>query len=282
MKIKKQNIDLNLLINKETNFKTDLGWEEGMIVQEKEILKTIINPTENYETVRFIHQPYESLLDTSIIQTDIWYNFYFIDGDNGYTKGLDYELVGITKNENALMLKQSTESFFRLEFFKTPNNEPPNRTNRRLVFAKNLSLPLGEKVFNTDIHDYLYAPVFVGSNYRNKENMYLFWFQDESVFDETTLTGNTFYVSARFYNAKDASKINFTNTGLDDVTTVLEERDLYYKLIIDKDGDKLSSPIKPSYNYVIYEYNGETDITGNRVGTTNSPIKFYEMRGITN
>ena len=36
MKIKKQNIDLNLLINKETNFKTDLGWEEGMIVQTQE------------------------------------------------------------------------------------------------------------------------------------------------------------------------------------------------------------------------------------------------------
>lgn len=281
MKILKQNNDLNIIVNKETDFKLDLGWDEAMQIHENEVLESIINPTENYETVRYIHEPYESNIDTTIIQTDIWYYFYFIDSLDGYTKGLDYSLVDITSKENSLMLKQSTKSFFRLEFFKTPENVPPNRSNRRLVFAKDLSLPLGERVYDTDFFDYLYVPVFVGSNYRNKENMYFFWFQDETAFDETTLTGNTFYMSARFYNSKDGSKLNFTNSPLSGSTNVNEERDSYYKVIIDKIGDDFSSPVKPSYNYAIYEYDGETDTTGQRVGMTWSPIKFYEMRGTT-
>jgi hypothetical protein len=217
MKILSNINDLTISMNMEQDFKTDLGWEEGALQMEEQILSQIINPIENYETVRYIHKPYTSSL--GVEQTDIWFSFYFLTGS---TYVNDYEPTGLSNRENALMLKQTVKSFFRLEFFKTPNGVKPERTNRKLVFAKNLSLPLGEKYFHTDFNDYIFLPVFMGSNYRNKENMYLFWFQDESPFSGTTITGNTFWMTAKFYNAEDGSisdfvnKPNFTDTFSDD------------------------------------------------------------------
>lgn len=247
MKILTNTNDLNIVLNTEQDFKTDLGWQENLAQFEDEILKDIINPAQNYETVRYIHKPYVSSL--GVEQTDIWYQFFFLSGNtvSGVTTPTyvqEYEAIGITTTENEFMLRQSTESFFRLEFYKTPqklwndnttygfdeyvnysnkkykcvsvtgstNNippisgttswwsfisendlvcEPPTRQNRRLVFSKNLSLPLGEKYFykGDTFGYYIHLPVFMGSNYKNKENMYLFWFDDETALEETDLLG---------------------------------------------------------------------------------------------
>jgi hypothetical protein len=264
MEILRKNEDLSIVINKEQDFQTNLGWQDNMVQFEDEVLSTIINPIENYETVRYVHSPYTC--SGGVTQTDIWFYFYFIDNNNSYNNGLDYNLVGITSEENSKMLKQSTESFFRLEFFKTPNDETPTRINRKLVFAKNLSLPLGEKYFYTPLKDYIHLPVFKGSNVENKENMYLFWFQDDSVLSETTLTGNTFWVTAKFFNAKDGTIIDFVNSNFQDTHEINESNDMYYKVVIDK----------TDYSYQISGYTGTT---GDRMGLRCNPITFYEKGG---
>lgn len=269
MELLNSNSERQLSINIETNIQTNAGWQDNLSEFENEVLEDVINPVINYETVRYVHKPYNS---SGITQTDIWFYFYFKNG-TGYTNGLDYSLVGITPQENEKMLKQSTQSFFRLEFFKTPGVmsgstlvcEPPTRRNRRLVFAKNLSLPLGEKFFYSVLNGYVHVPVFTGSNYRNKENMYLFWFQDESALNETNLsgstTGNTFFMTAKFYNAKDGSIIDFTNRQI--TSEILEQNDMYYQVNIDK----------TNYQYDVFLYTGNT---GNRMGTRTQPIRFYE------
>jgi hypothetical protein len=264
MEILRNTNDLNIVIGSDNHFKNDAGWDDSFKEFETDALKQIINPVDNYETVRYIHKPYIS--NRGVNQTDIWFYFYFVDAASGYTNGMDYELVGITAQENENLLKQSTESFFRLEFFKTPNNEIPDRTNRRMVFAKNLSLPLGEKYLYSVLNGYIHLPVFMGSNYKNKENMYLFWFHDDSAFDETTLTGNTFWMTAKFYNAKDGSILDFTTTGLTSTQQVVESRDMYYKMEIDRSD----------YSYQIYRY--ISGVTGTRIGESDDPITFYEKR----
>jgi hypothetical protein len=265
MKILRSDLNQYISINKEQNFKTDVGSDENLKQFEEETLEKIINPLENYETVRHLHKPYNIQYGGFIMeQTDIWYNFYFLSG-NTYVP--DYAPTDFTFKENSEIKSSFKNSFFRLEFFKTPNNELPNRINRRLVFAKNLSTALGEKYFFESINMLIHKPIFNGSNYRNKENMYLFWFQDESVFNETTLTGDTFWVSAKFFNAKDGSIIDFTNKNLTTGTTpllngrvgitnnpivfyqkgingdeVIEESDMYYRMVINKND----------YTYQIY------------------------------
>jgi hypothetical protein len=282
MKILQNTNDLNIVINSEQNFQTDLGWQDNLVQFEDEVLKDIINPADNYETVRYIHEPYNKTISgVTLRQTDIWFQFYF---KSGSTYIQDYEAVGITKRENELMLKQSTESFFRLEFFKTPNvsgstYEAPTRQNRRLVFAKNLSLPLGEKFFYTGLNfGYnIYVPVFMGSNYKNKENMYLFWFEDETVLEDSDLIGtetsNTFFMTAKFFNAKDGNILDFTNRALSTGATIDEKNDMYYQVDFNLTGR----------TYQIYKYTGGT--RGDRVGFSDSgltkTIQFFEKGGGT-
>jgi hypothetical protein len=273
MKILRKDTDLNILLNTETDFQTNLGWEENLKEFETEVLNDIINPIENYETVRYIHKPY---LSDGVEQTDIWFYFYFLS-DGTYTQ--DYTPQGISSQENENMLKQASESFFRLEFFKTPGTvsgnvltcEPPTRQNRKLIFAKNLSLPLGEKMFYNPLNGYIHLPVFRGSNYSNKENMYFFWFQDESVLTETNLSGtttsNTFFMTAKFYNAKEGTILDFANDCYGTGHTITEQNDMYYQVDINK----------TDYSYQVYKYDGIS--RGTKSGITNTPIKFYERGG---
>jgi len=350
VEILKNSNNLKVVINTEQNFRTDLGWQDNLAEFEKEVLEDIINPSKNYETVRYIHKPYSvtgTTYPSGFTQTDIWFQFYFVSGSS-YV--LDYNPVGITTRENELMLKQSTESFFRLELYKTPGSvsqtgttltcEPPTRQNRRLVNSKNLSLPLGEKYFYTTTNSgyYIHVPVFTGSNYRNKENMYLFWFDDESTLTDTNLSGtttldlytfnntgttstsilftneinqitqvllptgstqligwtgqtfttsnvgvtynkrtdgspvhhgmNTFFISAKFFNAKTAELIDFTNSGFTSQHIVTEEVDMYYQIDFDN----------YERTFQVYKYNGV--MRGDRIGDgVSKPIKFYEKGG---
>jgi hypothetical protein len=272
MEILRDNNNKKIILNQDLNFRTDLGWEDSAKELESQTLRKIINPIENYETVRYIHKPYNTTLGSlTFPQTDIWFYFYFLSGS---TYVQDYEPTGLSANENALMEKKITNSFFRLEFFKTPskivNNvevaDQPSRLNRRMVFAKNLSLPLGEKYFYTTLNDYIYKPAFMGSNYRNKENMYFFWFQDETALNETSLTGNTFWMTAKFYNAEDGSIGDFVKSDIG-TSEVNESNDMYYKVVIDKSD----------YSYQVFRYNNNTQ--GTRIGESNDPIKFYQKKG---
>lgn len=269
MIITQQNIDQILNINIPTDFKLDLGKEESLNKFEEETLRDIINPIENYETSRFMNKPYGGYLtNPTDLQSDIWFQFYFYNNKTIPTHegGLDYSLVGIDVSENAKMLKQATKSFFRLEFYKVPDGELPERMNRRLVFAKNLSLPLGERVFFSQINDLIYVPVFSGSDFKNKENMYLFWFQDDSVLKETILIGDTFYMTVRFFNGDDGSISNFSNTSKLITDEINENNEIYYKYVFDWSD----------YTYQAFEFDGTQ---GNRVGYVDNPINFYEIAG---
>ena len=267
MELRKSNNDQKLILNQESNFMVDLGWSESFQSFEDEVLSSIINPIENYETVRFIHKPYISNI-TLIQQTDIWFYFYFSDGDT-HSNGLNYGRGNLYQTES--LTADVKNSFFRLEFYKTKNDELPNRSNRKFVFAKNLSVPLGQKTYLTDTNDFVYLPVFTGSNYKNKENMYLFWFSDDTVLEETEYMSDIFYVTARFYNANDGSRLNFANQSKNS-EDINEETDLYYKMIIERSptsGD-------PSFNYSMFDLN-----TNQRVGTLLNPINFYSVGSVT-
>ena len=107
MKILSNTNDLTISMNMEQDFKTDLGWEEGALQMEEQILSEIINPIENYETVRYIHKPYDvTKSGTTFQQTDIWFSFYFL---NGSTYVNDYEPTGLSNKENALILKRAKD-----------------------------------------------------------------------------------------------------------------------------------------------------------------------------
>lgn len=256
----------NIVFPNTQPFQNNLGWSENFTEYENDMLKVVINNQENYETVRYIHEPYSGITtDVSLLQTDTWFYFYFINDD---TYVNNYEATGLLDSENASLAPQAIKSFFRLEFYKTPNNELPDRTNRKLVFAKNLVFTSGEKFFTTknNFNDFVFIPIFNGNNYRNKENMYIYWFQDATPYDGTIYTGNTFWITAKYFNAKNGDILDFTNKCLSPTTEISESEDIYYKMEIDM----------VNYSYKMYEYNGTK---GDRAGTRNNPIIFYERGG---
>ena len=116
MKILKNNNSQNIIVNNETDFRLDLGWEENLVDFENEVLESIINPATNYETVRYIHTDYQGSAGN---QTDIWYSFYFISNST-YIQDYSAPSPNISYRENELMLRQATQSFFRLELFIPP------------------------------------------------------------------------------------------------------------------------------------------------------------------
>ncbi len=104
MKVLK-NIRDNIFFNLETNFKPDLGREDALEQFENETVRTIINPVDNYETMRFIHKPYSGITSHSTdTQSDIWFYFYFYNHSGTHSGGLDYSLIGIDHQENAKQL----------------------------------------------------------------------------------------------------------------------------------------------------------------------------------
>jgi hypothetical protein len=279
MKILRNYVDQNIVINTETDIQTNAGWEESLQEFETEILKEIVNPIENYETVRYIHAPYTTTNGgLTFQQVDLWFEFYFLSGG---TYSTDYTSAGITLHENTQFLTQFSKSFFRIEFYKTPgvvvNNvltcQPPTRTNRKLVFAKNLPTTLSEKFHLNSVADTIHIPIFHASNYKNREMIYQFWFQDESVLAETNLsgttTGNTFFMTAKFYNTKDGSIVDFTNDDFCHTYEITEQFDMYYQVDFDY----------VNHNYMIYRYNGTK---GSRIGESGDPILFYEKGGKIN
>jgi hypothetical protein len=96
--------------------------------------------------------------------------------------------------------------------------------------------------------------------------MYFFWFHGDEALKGTSYTGNTFYMTARFFNAEDGSIDNFTNKPLIQGQQINESADVYYKVIIDRSD----------FSYITYAYDGIN--TQGRVGHPNTPIKFYQQR----
>ena len=258
MKLLQNILNKKILINTETKFGLDLGWEDAFQEFEKDALKSVINPTQNFETVRYVHSGYTST--NGIYQNDIWFYFYFYDGNNPPQHRVNYEYAGITTEENTKLLRQEKTSFFRLEFYKTPNNELPNSANRKLVFTKYLPIPLGERVFYSPLNEYAFVPVFTGSNFKNKENMHLYWFQDETALEGSSISGDTFYMSARYFNAIDGTTTSFLNNEKQVTEEIDEENDVYHRVVI----------FRTDYSYIIYS--GNTD---QRIGENNQPIRFF-------
>ena len=260
MLINKEKKDINIIINAEQKFQTNLGWDENILQFEEEILSDIINPIYNYDVIRYNHSPYSGISNNvNHLVSDIWYKFYFIDSNNTYNNGLDYNNIGITPKENFKLLEQTTNSFFKLEYFLVPSNELPNKQNRKFVFSKYFTIPNGELIEYTVINKKIFIPVFHGNEYKNKEIINLYWFQDKTVLNETNYDINNLYFTAKFFNSKDGSIIDFTNKPT--TNNIIEELDLYYKIeLID------------NYKYKVINNN-------NRVGLSYvNSINFYEKK----
>jgi hypothetical protein len=82
---------------------------------------------------------------------------------------------------------------------------------------------------------------------------------------------NTFFMTAKFFNGKDGSILDFTNQAFSTSHNVIEEQDMYYQVDFDN----------YERTYQIYKYSGGTK--GDRVGFSTTglttSVEFYEKGG---
>lgn len=254
-RIVKKDISNSLIMFNEHGFNPGLGREDALKQIDKESLKQIINPITDFETVRFTHQKYAHGSGQRQYQKeDIYLCFYFFDESiNNWVN--DYSPTGLDKHENARITKEISKSFFKLDFYDTPYAE-----SQKLLFSKIFPIPFGNRVFSEQLNDSIFIPSFTGNRIKNTENFHLFWFLDNDQF-----TGDTFYVTAKFYNAENGRVIPFLNKEKEGISSNFNPNiDRYYQLRLDREN----------FTYAFYSYDG---VQGDRIGTSPENCVFFSQ-----
>jgi hypothetical protein len=226
------------------------GRDDTIDVYEEDVLERIIGIPEDFEVTRFAHDSYEEE------KTDINYVFNFYSQVNQDWES-SYLAEGFGSNEVYYYDKAFTKSFFKLDFYDT--NEERSQINYFTVILPvqqgyTESASISPYRPNVDIKIPTFKLDYVG----DKEGFFFYWLRQRSF-----ISLNTFYMSAKFFDAKTGVFVKMMNTPQSDLfsETNFDGKDyFYYKVVLD-------------YNNKTYRV--LDSITEDRVGTT-TPIMWYE------
>ena len=246
-------------INVPVEIKWDfLGQDDSIDKFETEVIKEVIGSVDDFEVGRFSHLPYS--LDT---KTEINYDFYFFSGSdiNSIISDSDWEVSYIAEGFDPQQVyyfeRPFTKSFFKLDFYDTKN--PISQKNYFTIIIPVQqggleSVQISPYKPNVNIKKPSYSLDYVG----DKEGFFLYWLRDTEYLDI-----NTFYMTAKFFDARLGVFVKMMNTPQSQIPSdrfVFEGSNYFY---YDVDVD---------YNTKTYQVKNNS---GSRVGTT-IPIKWYE------
>ena len=261
-------------INIPIQIKTDeLGRDDLIDKYEEEVIEKVINPIDDFEITRFGHKEW---IENNLANTKITYDFNFfnhnlpVDSTNSsnenlwvtdyvFTDNPNYTAQTFSDREIYYGTNSFKRSFFKLDFYDSVNSEtqqhymtiilPTQQGVTRSSGVGQLGIP-----DNVDIK----TPNFVLDYIGDKEGFFVYWLKNT-----TYLNIDTFYVSAKFFNAKTGEFVRMMNapqSSLSRKFNFKKELFFYYKVVLDYDN---------------YEYEVRDTETNLRIGTTSS-IKWYE------
>ena len=259
----------------------ELGREQLLEMYDEAELQDNINYIQDYETTRYApNYPPEFR---------IFYEFQFYDdATNSYID--DFKTLGYTNAELASDESSFTKSFFKFDFYDVPIREeqkmmfsmvmPANNCSKKGVAVDPAEDPeyywaqIAEGISNPVYN--IYFPAFSGAAAPTgaQENYYLHWLKDRDLF-----TASTFYVTCKFFNAKNGEVIRMLNKIPSPLQGAYSFEDWFYFQV---NLNIETGNTNPKYNYTINTYTsilGNLGITGSEVGETfNGPIRFFEYR----
>ncbi len=167
-----------------------VGQSDSIEIWEKNAIAEVIGLAKDFDILRFAHEEYGSDQQTSVN-----YKFYFFDELNSDWVD-DYQAEGFTTEENYYISNGFERSFFKLDFYNTPDN-----ANQTIYFTVILPLQTGEEN-SVSISPYLppvlvERPEFKLDYTKNREGFFFYWMRDKKF-----LNLDTFYMSAKFFDAK--------------------------------------------------------------------------------
>ena len=213
-----------------------------------------------------------SVTTTTTKVTNINYEFNLFDylstisGATLNNWAVDYENASFTDSEIYYFANSFKGSFFKLDFYDTNESE-----SQKILLTIILPTQQGLKEsgtigsVNAPINVMVKKPKFkLDYTGADKEGFFIYFLKDKSY-----LNLDEFYVSAKFFNAKKGQFVRLMNVPQSNFVgasrfNVDKQKTFYYKY-------------KLNYQTFEYEVFYEAQV-GNitRVGTINSPIKWYE------
>lgn len=237
------------------------GRDDSIELYEEDVIKDIIGSPKDFEILQFSHEPYNT--DT---RTDVNYEFNFFDNTpavnpNVLTSvstdwGPTYLNEGFTSNEIYYYENPFTKSFFKLDFYDTDDVNTQTLYFTIIIPVQQGGVELATiSPIRPDVN--IKTPIFKLDFVGDKEGFFIYWLRKKDV-----INLSTFYMSAKFFNARIGAFVRMMNTpqsNLPDKFIFDDRKYFYYKVTLDYN----------KYTYSIY------DTTGVRAGTTSS-IKWYE------
>jgi hypothetical protein len=166
---------------------------------------------------------------------------------------------GFTSNEVYYYANPFTKSFFKLDFYDTKDlKTQTNYFTIILPVQQGLTeiASISQILPNVNIKKPTFKLDYIG----DKEGFFIYWLRKREYVDLTT-----FYMSAKFFDAKLGVYVKMTNvpqSSIPNVYTFNNEDYFYYQVNLD-------------YNTKTYEVYS-TSNSVQRVGTDNLPISWYE------
>jgi hypothetical protein len=243
------------------------------------VLEEIINPVEDFETTRYSHTQWLTVNNEP--KTSTTYEFFFfnrtIDVNNTTPANTNmwvssynyvdpsvyqtYSGISFTNKEMYYYANSFKRSFFKLDFYDSKQPE-----NQRLYFTLVIPTQQGEKQ-GVDIGTpsvpkpvIIRTPTFNLDFIGDKEGYFIYWLKSREYIDV-----NTFYMSAKFFNAKTGQFVRMINRPQSEMSETFKFNKteyFYYKVDLDVNN----------YQYQVFQGYG----LGNRVGQLTNGIKWYE------
>lgn len=227
-----------------------VGQDDSIDIWESDAIKEAIGTPKDFDILRFTHKPYGS--DE---QTRVNYKFYFNNITNSLWEN-SYEAAGFTIEENYYISNSFEKSFFKLDFYDTNDT-----TTQSIQFTVVLPIQTGEED-PVLISPYLpqvmiERPEFVLDYIKNREGFFWYWMRQKNF-----LNLDTFYMSAKFFDAKEGVFVRMMNTNpssLPNQNSFDSSKYFYYRVFLDY----------TNYTYEIFDTNN------NRIGN-GTAINWYE------
>jgi len=262
----------------EINF-DNLGREDLIKQYEDDVLEQIINPVEDFETTRYSHNKwldvnnvpknsttYEfsffnrtiSVENTTPANSNLWVPSYTYVDPTVYQ---NYSGITFTDKELYYYVNSFKRSFFKIDFYDTTDSE-----NQQIYFTIVIPTQQGQKqqvdigTPNVPKPVDIRTPIFNLDYVGDKEGYFIYWLKSREYIDL-----NTFYMSAKFFNAKIGQFVRMTNRPQSDISQKFnfnKSEYFYYKVELDD----------TNYEYEVFQAYG----AGNRVGQSNNGIKWFE------
>jgi hypothetical protein len=258
-------------IDKQINIPVRLTWDYlglDMAIDEYEsdVITEVIGVGRDFEIDRFAHAP-----DSTTNNTEINYEFYFYSGgsinDINNWK-INYMGEGFTPQDLYYYTNNFANSFFKLDFYD--NTDEKKQTNYLTIILptqQGLKMTTQMQRIVVDVR----KPKFILDYVGDKEGFFLYWLKKREFLDIST-----FYMSAKFYNAKTGQFTKMmTGSGTDSLDNT-EGPQANFSV----GDDKYKFDNNVFFYYVVnLDYKNQTyqvvNSNGQRLGTT-IPIKWFE------